>query len=147
MTGESGETFVFFESILCCYSFLCKSLFQDDPSTRDVFGLKETDVFAEEWENNSHFVEHARRIVDMIDCAVNFLGPDFEAMEEILLDLGSRHVAYGAQPRDFAIMGNAFILALGIILKSAFTDNLRNDWNRVFGFMTEKLAQGMVQKQ
>lgn len=129
-----------------CILVFVESLFEDAPSTRAVFGLKPTDVFSEEWESNNRFVQHARRIVDMIDCAVNFLGPDFEAMEEILLDLGGRHVAYGARAEYFAVMGNAFVVALGKILKSAFTDELRKDWNQVFGFMAEKMADGMAQQ-
>ncbi len=123
-----------------------ESLFEDAPATRAIFGLNYSDDFAEQWSSNPHFVQHARRIVDMIDCAVNFLGPDFQAMEEILLDLGKRHLAYDAQPEHFAIMGNAFIVALGFILKSAFTETLRKDWDRVFSFIAEKLVQGMMQQ-
>lgn len=51
----------------------------------------------EDIKANPSFHHHASTMVDMIDMAVSFLGPDLEPLEEDLQQVGRRHIGYGVQ--------------------------------------------------
>ena len=82
-------------------------------------------------------------MVDMIDCAVAFLGPDLDLLAEHMKDLGQRHVAYGVKPDYFAHMGKAVIFTLAEMLGTRFSLDNVNEWTVIFQFMTSKMIIGM----
>jgi len=51
-------------------------------------------------------------MVDMIDCAVAFLGPDLDPLEEQLITLRKRHVKYGVKPQYLSVMGQSVLFVL-----------------------------------
>jgi len=75
---------------------------------------------------------HAAAMVDMIKCAVAFLGPDLDPLEEQLITLRKRHVKYGVMPQYLLVMGQAVLFALQQILGSKFTLDDTSDWTTVF---------------
>lgn len=82
-------------------------------------------------------------MVDMIDCAVAFLGPDLELLENDLKALGRRHIAYGVSAKFFPVMERAVIYALEEILGDRFTRRDSNSWQAVFYFMIQNMSEGM----
>jgi hypothetical protein len=40
---------------------------------------------------------HAAYLIQMIDTALNMLGPDIELLTEIMTELGIKHVRYGGE--------------------------------------------------
>jgi len=97
----------------------------------------------EDIKTNLKFDIHAAAMVDMIDCAVAFLGPDLDPLEEQLITLGKRHVKYGVKPQYLLVMGQAVLFALQQILGSKFTLDDTRDWTTVFQLMSSKMALGM----
>jgi hemoglobin-like flavoprotein len=82
-------------------------------------------------------------MVDMIDCAVAFLGPDLDSLTEHLHDLGKRHIQYGVKPEYLSMMGRSVIFALDQILGKSFTLDDVKDWTAVFQLMVSQMILGM----
>jgi len=115
-------------------------LIQLEPRAAALFGFgPDTTKIAE----HPKFGVLAATMVDMIDCAVAFLGPDLDPLEEQLRCLGKRHEKYGVQPDFFPVMGQAVLYALQDILGSRFTLEDTVNWSCVFQFMATKMALGM----
>ena len=116
-------------------------LFEIEPSARELFGFSSAEEIT---TANPKFVMQTKQVVDMIDCAVSFLGPDLEPLTKDLHHLGRRHKKYGVQPKHLPVMEKAVIYALEELLgNKKFTRNDRNSWQIVFHFMVMKMTEGM----
>lgn len=82
-------------------------------------------------------------MVNMIDCAVGFLGPDMDPLREDLEALGKRHMKYHVQPKDLPTMEKAVVFALEEMMGPKFTRNDRRAWEIVFQFMVKAMITGM----
>jgi hemoglobin-like flavoprotein len=114
-------------------------VFHLEPKARSMFGFSQD----EEVTENPKFAVHSKVMVDMLDMAVSFLGPDLEPIEYELLDLGKRHIAYGVQPEYLPIMERAVVYALEGILDDKLTRDDRGSWQVIFQFMIEHMTKGM----
>ena len=86
---------------------------------------------------NPRFVKHAQYFIQMIDRALNMLGPDIELLTEILMELGEKHVRYGVKPEYFPSMGRALIDAVSSNLsEEEFTSDIKSDWVEVYGALS-----------
>lgn len=94
----------------------------------------------EDIKANPSFHHHASTMVDMIDMAVSFLGPDLEPLEE---DFGRRHIGYGVQSEYLPIMERAVMYALEELLDNQFSKEDRNSWQVIFHFMITHMVKGM----
>lgn len=75
---------------------LFQKLFVKSPQTKILFGFPiNVDVSDPEVLGGRRFIMHAAYLIQMLDTALNMLGPDIELLTEIMLDLGSKHVRYG----------------------------------------------------
>jgi hypothetical protein len=82
------------------------------------------------------FEARALVMVDMVDLAVGFLGPDLEPLEEDLKVLGVRHIKYGVQPEYLPLMlGKSLLYSLRNILKEKLTAEDELAWETVFDFL------------
>ncbi|GAX14656.1 hypothetical protein FisN_6Lh441 [Fistulifera solaris] len=114
-------------------------LFQLNPPAAAIFDMEGVENIKE----HLSFKTHAPVIVDMVDCVVQFLGPNLDSLEDFLKDLGQRHISYGAKPEDLSSMGRATIFAVETILGADFTTEDADNWTRVFKYMTSVMAEGM----
>jgi hemoglobin-like flavoprotein len=119
-------------------------LFELEPKTRSIFQMG--DVGNKDLKSHPNFTKHAHVIVDMIDYAVDCLGPDVDSLAEHLNDLGRRHIGYGVQASHVPIMGEASVFALEKVLGSQFTASDRKDWTTIFQFMTGNMIKGMMKR-
>jgi len=110
-----------------------------NPNAYDVFRFGD----CLEFRNHPKFSQHARLLIDMIDCVVAFLGPNLDSIEDYLLDLGARHVRYGVRALDIPAMGQAAIVAMKQVLGKQFTESNEKDWDIIFQFVSEKMVEGM----
>ena len=88
------------------------------------------------------FRTHAKKVVGMLDAAVDLLGPDLKALEETLIQLGAKHVGHGILPEHYPIVGEALLKTLATGLGDAFTPELETSWGGVYGFITKSMLQG-----
>ena len=93
-------------------SFRYNSIFELEPKARSLFNFT-TD---EDYKVNPKFYQQAHMIVDMMDMAVGFLGPDLDPLKDDLVDLGKRHVGYGVTSDYLPIMERGVMYALEEVL-------------------------------
>ncbi|MGC9156317.1 MAG: globin [Ferrimicrobium sp.] len=114
--------------------------FEIEPASRKLLGFQdETGDFRED----PKFPFLTKVVVDMIECAVNCLGPDLDPLEDELQRLGNRHIAYGVDCKHFPILGRAVIFAMKEILGNKFTRENERAWELVFHFMVHHMSEGM----
>jgi hemoglobin-like flavoprotein len=109
-----------------------------------LFGFPiDIDANSTELLKSKRFIMHASYLIQMIDCALNMLGPDIELLTEMMTDLGVKHVAYGVKPEYFPIMGRCLITVLADCLGDSFTDTVKQAWVETY----DALAQDMIRAQ
>lgn len=116
-------------------------LFTLEPKSREMFGFSADEAVTE----NAKFATHSKSMVDMLDMAVSFLGPDLEPIEYELHDLGKRHIGYGVTTGYLPVMERAVMYALEGILGDKLTREDRGSWQVVFQFMISHMTTGMKQ--
>lgn len=114
-------------------------VFELEPKARSLFDFTDD----EEIRSNPKFSFHARNMLDMLDMAVGFLGPDLDYLRDDLHDLGRRHVSYGVDPSFLPVMERAVMYALEEFLDGRFTREDRKSWQAIFHFMVSSMMQGM----
>jgi hemoglobin-like flavoprotein len=135
-----------YTNVLTIPSFFCRcSLFEKSPQAKVLFGFPiDIDPNAPELLTNKRFIMHATYLVQMIDTALNMLGPDLELVTEIMTDLGMKHVRYGVKPEMFPFMGDALMHTLETTLKSDFTEDIKESWVIVYSALSEDMIRGQV---
>lgn len=86
---------------------------------------------------------HAVYMIQMLDTALNMLGPDIELLTEIMAELGVKHIRYGVRPDMFPMMGDALMATLEGTIGDSFTDNVREAWKETYG----ELSSDMIKAQ
>ena len=82
-------------------------------------------------------------MIQMLDTALNMLGPDIELLTEIMQELGVKHIRYGVRPDMFPVMGEALLHTLEQTLGTDFSDEIKDAWKETY----HELAQDMVKAQ
>jgi hemoglobin-like flavoprotein len=90
---------------------------------------------------------HAAYLIQMIDTALNMLGPDIELLTEIMTELGIKHVRYGVTPEMFPIMGDALIHTLESTLKDDFTEPVKAAWVEVYSALSQDMVRAQVKSK
>jgi hypothetical protein len=98
---------------------------------------------SEDVKDNPAFPCLARIMVDMVDLAVGFLGPDLDPLTDDLITLGKRHINYNVPPDLLPAMGPALIYSLHKVLGPRFTAEESESWQVVFTFMISKMVIGL----
>lgn len=117
-------------------------LFEVEPNSIEVLHFDPD----EDVKSNPAFPMLARIMVDMVDLAVGFLGPDLDPLTEDLMALGGRHIKYGVKPEWLPAMNVALIYALRKSLPG-FSARDAEAWRTVFAFMVEKMQAGLREAQ
>lgn len=125
-------------------TLLFQRLFEKCPQAKVLFGFPlDIDPKSLELIASKRFVMHASYLIQMLDTALNMLGPDIELLTEIMLELGVKHVRYGVQPEMFPVMGECLLVTLEECLKEAMTDNHKQAWRVTYN----ALSQDMIRAQ
>lgn len=104
------------------------------------------DPTTDEVLKNGKFVKHAKYFIQMIDKALNMLGPEEDMLTEILMELGQKHVRYGVKPEYFPSMGRALIDAVSSNLNDTqFNQDIKSDWVEVYGALSYDMIRGQRQ--
>jgi hemoglobin-like flavoprotein len=119
-------------------SKLFQRFFDKCPQAKILFRFpSDIDVYdCPELLRSKRFLTHAVYFLEMIDQALNMLGPDIELFTELMLDLGSKHVRYfRVKPEMFPIMGEALIYVLQDTLGGDFTEGMKESWEETFNMI------------
>ena len=118
------------------------SLFIKCPQAKVLFGFPiDVDADSPEVLKSKRFLMHAAYLIQMLDTALNMLGPDIELLTEILTELGEKHVRYGVKPEMFPVMGEALLHALETSLSLDATT--KEAWVETY----HALSQDMIRAQ
>ena len=89
---------------------------------------------------------HATYLWEMIDTAINMLGPDIELLTEIMTELGVKHVRYGVKPHMFPVMGEALIHTLSVTLVDEMTDDAVEAWRKTYGALSSDMIKAQTRR-
>jgi hemoglobin-like flavoprotein len=122
-----------------------RSLFDKCPQAKVLFGFPiDIDPNSSELLQSKQFLMHAVYLIQMIDTALDMLGPDIELLTEIMTELGIKHVRYGVKPEMFTIMGDALVHTLETTLKGDFTDPIREAWIETYGALSQDMIRAQI---
>lgn len=118
-------------------SLLFQHLFEKCPQCKVLFGFPlDADPKSPELLSSKRFIMHASYLIQMLDTALNMLGPDEELLTEIMLELGLKHVRYGVKPEMFSIMGQCLLQTLEETLKDHMTDTHKKAWQLTYSALS-----------
>lgn len=67
---------------------------------------------------------------------------DLDAIVPKLRDLGARHLAYGAQPVHYPVVGEVLIASMAEIAGAAWTYEYERAWTAAFGIVAGAMIEG-----
>ncbi|KAG7373475.1 flavohemoprotein [Nitzschia inconspicua] len=88
------------------------------------------------------FLRHAKAVVQMLDLAINLMGPDMDPVTVALKDLGARHTVYGVLPPHYEIVGQALLHTLEVALGDGWTEPVKKGWIGVYTFVSTAMMEG-----
>ena len=97
---------------------------------------------SEELYKSERFVEHATGVIQTVDTAVSMLGPNVDALAEILYELGKKHTRYGAVPQHYVVVGQALLDTLETALRDNFTDEVKAAWAQLYNIVSTNMIKG-----
>ena len=87
---------------------------------------------------------HAAYLIEMLDTALQMLGPDSELLTEIMQDLGVKHIRYGVAPDMFPRMGEALLHTLQVSLGKSYTPELKQAWEETYKALSNEMIRGQM---
>lgn len=67
---------------------------------------------------------------------------DLDAIVPKLRDLGARHVAYGARPEHYPVVGGVLIASMATIAGDAWTNEFEAAWGEAFAIVAGAMIEG-----
>merc|ERR1712060_114562 len=86
------------------------------------------------------------KVLNAVGCVVAGL-QDSSKLVPLLLSLGGRHIVYNNNEAFWPLLGKAVNITLAELLGDAFTPEVENAWNVVYGFTSSIMISGLRQAQ
>ena len=102
-------------------------LFELQPGVRSLF--------------KTNLEDQSRKLLDMIVIIVEALD-DFDALRPRLVELGQKHVTYGALPEHYDVVRKSLLWALGRALEMGFDAETKAAWNEMLGAVATAMLEG-----
>ena len=117
-----------------------------EPEAMPVLGFPKTmDPTCEKIQASGRFRAHSKFFVQLLDRALDMIGPADDVLTDILHELGKDHKKMGVKPAFFAPLGTALIQVLEEELpESDFDDSIRNAWMEVYTALSSDLIQSIT---
>ena len=119
------------------------SYFDLEPRAATVFSFGKGEALDEEFYKSPRLLRHASHYINMVDRAINLLGPDIEILTDILMELGEQHYKFGVEASYYPPMGQALIKTLEKFLGNDFTPEMKNAWLETY----QALAYDMIRSK
>ena len=124
-----------------------RKMFELDPETKTMFGFPEDTRHDDPaLKNDEKFMTKGIRLIEAVDIAIGFLGPDLDPLEQTLFELGGRHVERQCRPHHWPIVGMALFYVFEQCLGDEFTFDLRESWTIMYNFLSYHMIQGLLAK-
>jgi hemoglobin-like flavoprotein len=109
------------------------------------------DPNSEEVQKSKRFATHAGHFIEMIDTALNMLGPDGETLREIMMELGTKHVRYGVTAEMFLVMGRILIEMMQEFLAEhrsefVFSPAIKTSWTETYTYLSQTMLESYKKK-
>jgi hemoglobin-like flavoprotein len=94
------------------------------------------------------FPEDMRRQKSMLLGALVLLRKslrDLDAIVPKLRELGARHVAYGAQPEHYPVVGAVLIASLAEVAADAWSARFEHAWTTAYGIVAATMLEGAAE--
>lgn len=110
-----------------------------------VLGFPKTmDPSCEKVQKSKRFVAHSKFFVQLLDRALDMLGPADDVLTDILMELGKDHKKMGVKPCFFAPLGSALIEILQEELPAKdFDDRTKDAWVEVYTALSNDIIQSI----
>ncbi|KAM3919953.1 neuroglobin [Leptodactylus fuscus] len=117
-------------------------LFELEPDLVFLFQYNSANFSSvQECLNSSEFTEHIRKVMTVIDAAVQSLD-SLPSLEEYLTGLGRKHRATGVKLESFNTVGESLLYALESGLGETFTSDTRDAWSKLYTIVVSAMSQG-----
>jgi hemoglobin-like flavoprotein len=84
-------------------------------------------------------------MIHMFEAALHMLGPETETLNEILTDLGKRHIQYGVLPHYFpCVMGHAVVYALKETIGDSMSPDVTEAWVEVYNELSGAIMKSIL---
>ena len=127
------------------YTFPSFRLFELEPRTKSVFGFPtDADVSSCPRLQIGALI-HSKRLIHMLDTAIDVVGPDPDLVSDVLTKLGRRHIQYGVKAAYLPLMGMAINHALKAILGDAvWRDDVEQAWDIVYEELSTVMMKSIL---
>lgn len=72
---------------------------------------------------------------------------DLDRIVPTLRELGARHVAYGAKPEHYPLVGETLIASMASVAGDAWNDEYQQAWTTAFGLVASVMIDGAEQAE
>jgi hemoglobin-like flavoprotein len=110
-----------------------------------VLGFPATmDPNCEEVQKNKRFRAHSKYFVQLLDRALDMIGPADDVLTDILKELGRDHAKMGVKPIFFPALGTALIQVLEEELPATdFNERVKSAWVDVYTALSSDMIQSI----
>ena len=85
----------------------------------------------------SDIKEQSKKLEEMLHIIVQKI--DDDEINEVLSDLGKRHISYGVSESDYEFVGQALILTFKDIMGRKWNNKIENSWKAVYSIIYSKM--------
>jgi hemoglobin-like flavoprotein len=120
--------------------------FSLQPEAMIVLGFPATmDPNSEEVKKNKRFRAHAKYFVQLLDRALDMLGPADDVLTDILEELGRDHAKLGVKPTFFPALGMALIQVLEEELPvDDFNEKVKSAWLEIYSALSADMIKSIT---
>ena len=65
-----------------------------------------------------------------------------EKLHDPLVEMGERHVGYGAEPEHYPVVRDTLVETMGELAGNAWNEQLTQDWHGALDFVAEVMLEG-----
>jgi hemoglobin-like flavoprotein len=98
------------------------------------------------FENDPVFRKKGERLIQAIDMALSFMGPDLQPLEFTMKDLGRRHFHMECQPEHWPLVGEALLDVFRECMGEEgglFTAQVEESWTTLYNFLGFHMIEGL----
>ncbi|KAK6182325.1 hypothetical protein SNE40_010036 [Patella caerulea] len=117
-------------------------LFETQPDVQDVF-VPFKGKSADELKDSTQLKSHAMRVLSAVEKSIaSFDNP--KRLEEMLSDLGARHVMYNAKVDYIDLIGPQFIWAIEPVVGDKWIPEMEQAWSDLFKYISHIMKASMT---